>query len=419
MSALPSPAPHRNDWRRTILLFAVTGLVESLAFGHLSAFTPLLLKELHVAPLAVPRWTGILSSLGFVFGLPLLPFWGVWADRYGRKIIIIRSSVFAALIYALTGLSQNVEMVAFARFLGGFVLGNTGVMMAVQADITPRERLGSAVAIISAGSPVGMALGPILGGQIVDHYGVRLLLLLDAGLTALVVLALILLLHEEPRKVNRAQGTRAGAAEALRAIVHTPRVVGLFLAVFLMAYGLSLAQPYVPILIERLYRGRHLASTIGTVMTLAGITMALATPFWGRLGDRHGYLRIMRLCAGVVALTLVGQALAGAVWQVGVWRAAQGLCQGGIGALAMVLLALYAPRDRRSSILTLSLLPQQLAWFLAPLTGSLIAPFALRVTFWGGALALLLGLMASLRLPAPSHEDAVIERLSEKISDDD
>src|SRR5688500_20193420 len=112
-----------------MVLFALTGLVESLAFGHLSAFTPIYLRELNVPEPAIPHWTGVLSALAFVIGLPLLPFWGVWADRYGRKLIIVRSSVVAAMVFALTAASSDVYMLAVTRLLAGFVIGNTGVMM--------------------------------------------------------------------------------------------------------------------------------------------------------------------------------------------------------------------------------------------------------------------------------------------------
>lgn len=384
-----------------MILFAVVGLTESLAFGHLSAFTPLFLSELHVPPQAVPYWTGILSAMAFVIGLPLLPFWGVWADKYGRKLIILRSSVFAAIIYALSAASRDVYMLALARMLGGFVLGNTGVMLAVQADITPRKRLGTSIAIISAGSPVGVAIGPYFGGLIVREMGIRTLLYLDALLTLLVVIALIVMLHEEPRVAVPNRSTRTGVLEALRAIAQTPPVTILFLVVFLGAFGMNMAQPFVPILIERLYLGpkQDIAPTIGAVLTLWGITMAVTTPFWGRLGDRVGYLQMVRLGLFAVSVTLIGQAMAGFVWQVGVWRAGQGMFQGGLGALAMVLLTLYTPHDRRSSVLVLSLLPQQLSWFLGPMAGSLLSKIGLLAPFWAGAAAIMAGWVLSFRLP--------------------
>lgn len=395
---------HRNDWRRTIILFAATGLIESLAFGHLSAFTPIYLRELRVPPTAIDHWTGVLSALGFVLGLPLLPFWGVWSDRYGRKIIIIRSSVFAAIVYGLSAAAGNVYGLAFARFLGGFVLGNTGVMMAVQADITPRDRLGRAVAIISAGSPVGMAIGPILGGTIIRDHGVRSLLWLDTGLTALIVVALIIFLKEEPREPRPAQTTREGVSEALHAIFHLPAVRRLFAVTFFLAFGISMAQPYAPLLIEAIFQGprNELAPAIGRVLTFSGIAMAISTPFWGGLGDRVGYLRVLRLCGVAAAAALAGQAVAISIGQMAVLRAAQGIFMGGLGALAMVLLANYSPPDKRSSILTLSLLPQQLSWFLGPLAGAAVAAASLRSVFWLASVALLMGVALSFRL---THEE--------------
>ncbi len=394
-------SPHRNDWRRTVALFALTSLVESLAFGHLSAFTPLYLRQLHVVPGAIPFWTGLLSATAFVIGLPLLPFWGVWADRHGRKLIIIRSSVFAALIYACSAASRDVWMLAGSRLLGGFVFGNTGIMMALQSDITPRERLGTAVALISAGSPVGMAVGPYAGGLVAERWGIRALLYADAALTMLVVVALAILLREEPAAFPAPASTWEGVLHALRGILHNPAVAALFGTVFLVSLGMSMGNPYVPILVERIYGAKDVAPKIGLVLTVAGIAMAVSTPLWGRIGDRRGHLETWRLCIAVTGVALCGQALARSLWSLGGWRALQGVCQGGLGALAVVLLAFYTPRDRRASVMNLSLLPQQLAWFLGPLAGAGLSGVALTAPFWGGAVALALGGAASMRLPVP------------------
>jgi len=71
-AAVPGPAPApANDWRTLLLLFTLAGAVESQAFGHLGAFTPLFLQQLQVPPAQIPTWTGVLSALGFVLGLPL------------------------------------------------------------------------------------------------------------------------------------------------------------------------------------------------------------------------------------------------------------------------------------------------------------------------------------------------------------
>ncbi len=384
-----------------MLLFALTGLVESLAFGHLSAFTPIYLRELKVPEQAIPHWTGVLSALAFVIGLPLLPFWGVWADRYGRKLIIIRSSVIAAAVFALTAASSDVYMLAVTRLLAGFVFGNTGVMMAMQADITPRERLGTTVAIVSAGSPVGMAVGPYLGGLTVERWGVSALLYADAALTMAMAAALVVFLREEPRTANPPDSMRAGVVDALRGIVNTPYVSRLFLCVFVISMGMSASGAYAPLLVEKVYRGPDLAEKVGVVLTATGIAMAVFTPLWGPVGDRRGHLQVLRLCALAVSATFAAQAAAGALAALTLFRFLQGAFTGGMGTMSTVLLAQYAPVEKRASLLNLSLLPQQLAWFLGPLAGAGLAHFSIRVTFWAAAGALLLGWLLALRLPRP------------------
>lgn len=401
---------HRNNWRVTILLFAVTGVIESLAWGHLGAFTPLYLEELRVPHGQIAAWTGVMSALGFVIGLPLLPFWGVWAQRYGRKPIIIRSSVAGAVMFALAAASRDVWMLAATRFLGGLVLGNTGVMMAVQAEITPRQKLGSAVAIVSAGSPVGMTIGPFLGGQVIGAIGIRGLLILDSVLTVVIAAMLTLFLREEPRCAPP-EGTREGIVAAFRVIRDTPAIFSVFVAVFLMNYGLNIAQPYLPLLLQRLYMGpaSGLAPLIGLVLTYSGFAMAVGTPCWGPLGDRAGYLRMLQLCGVVLAVALAGQSLSTGVAGVRNWRIIQGLCQGGVNSLATVLLALHAPKRRRETVLTLSLLPAQVGWFIGPLSGSAVSLLGLGWTFRVGAVCMALGCVASARIPLspPAVSDEV------------
>ena len=395
---------HRNDWRRTMVLFALTGLVESLAFGHLSAFTPIYLRELRVPEYGIAHWTGVLSALSFVIGLPLLPFWGVWADRYGRKLVIIRSSVVAAAVFALTAASTDVYMLAFGRLLSGFVFGNTGIMMAMQADITPRDRLGTTIAIVSAGSPVGMAVGPYLGGLAVERWGIRGLLYFDAALTMVLVLALIAFLREEPRRAPAPASLKEGVTDALRGIFLTPHVPALFLSIFLFALGNSAAGPYAPLLVEKLYRGPDLARVVGEVLTAFGITMAVFTPLWGPIGDRRGHLNVFRVCAAVGAVCLGGQAAAATLAALTVFRAIHGAFQGGLSAMSTVLLASYTPVARRASLLNLSLLPQQIAWFLGPLLGAGLAQFSIAAPFWAAAAAMTLGLLLAARLPRPGPD---------------
>ncbi len=392
-----------------LVFFVLAGIVESQAFGHLGAFTPLFLQELNVPAADIPTWTGLLSGLGFVIGLPLLPFWGVWADRFSRKLIIVRSAYVEGVLFTVAALSPNVWVLAFARFLAGFVLGNTGVMLALLADVTPRKRLGLAVGLASAGFPIGASIGPLAGGLIVQHAGVRVLLGIDAGASACIGLLLTLVIVEAPR-IARARRT---VAELLRTaasdIIHTPIVVRLFALYFLAMFGTALAVPFVPIVLQALYTsGRSgppalLPTVLGATLTGAGIAMAITTPLWGRLGDTVGRWRVLPICIAAVALTLAAEALAPTLPPFQAAIVAAGLFQGGIATTILALLATLTPEDRRATVLNFSLLPSQLSWFLGPIAGAAIASIALRLPFAVGAVFTCAALAMALYQARDTH----------------
>ncbi|HEX9069428.1 MAG TPA: MFS transporter [Ktedonobacterales bacterium] len=410
---------HRNDWRLLLALFLLAGIVESQSFGHLGAFTPLFLGQLHVSPDQVGTWTGILSALGFVIGLPLLPFWGVWAEKFSRKLIIVRSAYVEALILTLAGLSPNVWALALARFLSGFVLGNTGVMLALLADVTPRKRLGFAVGLASAGFPIGSSVGPYLGGLITQHYGVRTLLVVDGVASLAIGLLLTLLLRDEPRIAQVTRSAGMMIRQAASDIVTSPVVSRLFILYFLAMFGGALAQPFVPLLLTKLYLGEpgaHLdlvPTMIGTSLTLAGVAMALATPIWGRLGDLVGRWRILPVCLAMVTVYLAVASVAGTLLTAQAAIVVNGLFLSGVPTTILALLATLTPRDRRASVLNFSLLPSQLSWFLGPFVGAGLVAFGLRVPFAVGAVfaagACGVAVVLARRLGATSAEVSAAE----------
>src|SRR5579859_1172919 len=388
------PGTAWTDWRKLLVVFTLAGIVESQAFGHLSAFTPLFLQQLHVAQREIPAWTGILAALGFVLGLPLLPFWGTWADRYSRKLIIVRSAYVECVLFTVAALSPNVWILAVARLLGGFVFGNTGVMLAMLADTTPRKKLGVAVGIASAGFPLGSSIGPFLGGLVAQGPGIRTLLVLDACLSAGMGLVLTVVVREERRAARTDSSVRELLRAAVRDVVASPVVVRLFTLYFVAMYGISLVAPFIPILLQHLYRGPAVGipSMIGATLTAAGIAMAVTTPLWGRMGDLIGRWLVLPVCLAGVAIGLGVEGLAGALvpFQGGI--VAVGLFQGGIGATVIALLALLASPDRRASILNFSLMPTQLSWFVGPITGAALFSLAPIFPFVAGVLMLLVAL---------------------------
>ena len=139
----PGPAPARptQDWRILVAVFWVTSMVEGLGVSQIFALLPTYLREMGVPDSERLAFVGIFSALIFVVGMPLVPLWGAWADKYSRKVVIVRSALVEAVVFAAVALAREPWQVALAMLLIGFQLGNTGVMLAGSA--TSRHAPGS------------------------------------------------------------------------------------------------------------------------------------------------------------------------------------------------------------------------------------------------------------------------------------
>ena len=139
-ATLVNPAPARpvQDWRILLAVFWVTSMVEGLGVSQIFALLPTYLRQMGVADQDRLAFVGIFSALIFVVGMPLVPLWGAWADKYSRKVVIIRSALVEAVVFAAVALAREPWQLAVAMLLIGFQLGNTGIMLAGIRDVTPR-----------------------------------------------------------------------------------------------------------------------------------------------------------------------------------------------------------------------------------------------------------------------------------------
>ena len=167
---MPSAVTGRRsgqDWRILLVVFWLTSMVESLGVSQVFALTPTYLRQMGVPEADRLAFVGLFSSLVFVVGMPLVPLWGVWADKYSRKAVIVRSALVEVVVFAGFALAQEPWQLAVSMLLIGFQLGNTGVMLAGLREVSPRRRVGAVMGVFGASSAIGMAAGPGPGRR--DH----------------------------------------------------------------------------------------------------------------------------------------------------------------------------------------------------------------------------------------------------------
>lgn len=358
-----------------LALFACTSLVESAGVSQILAFVPLQLRSMGMPAADVPRWVGILSALVFVLGLPIVPLWGVWADKYSRKAVIIRSALVEALVFGLIALSSEPWHLAGSFLLVGFQLGNTGVMLAMLRDVTPKHRLGATIALFGASSPLGFALGPALGGFLVDGLGASLSVMfaLSAALSLGVALLLAVGLREvrpERPPEGRIRDLAYGALRGVLSDVATRRLFMLF-GIALLAQ--QMARPFLPLLVERVHLAESgLASAIALVVGTASMAGALVSPVAGALGDRVGFRVMLGSALAGAGVALAAMPAAPSVLWLALIVVAFAASSAAVQAMIFGLLAIEVPPERRSATLNLVYLPLYLAGIIGPLIGGAV-----------------------------------------------
>ncbi len=354
-------------------------MVEGLGVSQVFAFLPSYLREMGVPAADRLPFVGLFGSLIFVVGAPFVPLWGVWADKYSRKAVIVRSALVEAVVFACVALSREPWQLALSVLLIGLQLGNTGVMLAGIRDVVPRHRLGTMIGIFGASGPIGFAAGPWLGGVLIDTLGFSIsgMFWVSSGLSVLTA-AIVWFGSREVRPevvpVGRVIDLAYGAVRGVLADPAVRRIFAIYGVAFLAN---QMSRPYQPVVVEQLVgTGPGLASAIGFVIGTAALAGAVTSPVGGMLGDRFGFKPVLigSLVGGAAALLAVTVAPGTDVLALAILAFAA--FNGTVGAMVFSLLATEVPAERRSATLNLVYLPLYAAGIVGPAAGAGVAAVA-------------------------------------------
>ncbi|MER5454958.1 MFS transporter [Micromonospora sp. NPDC002389] len=137
-----------------------------------------------------------INSYTLVFAGLLFTF-GVWGDRAGRRRMLLIGLVLFGLASLLSAYAQNPGQLIAARALMG--VGGAAIMPATLSIISnvfdPRER-GRAIGIWAGAVGLAVAIGPVLGGLLLEHFWWGSVFLINVPVTAFGVVLVALLVPE-------------------------------------------------------------------------------------------------------------------------------------------------------------------------------------------------------------------------------
>lgn len=384
-----------ESWKVNLISVWFGCFFTGLAISQILPFLPLYVSQLGVSSHeALSMWSGLTFSITFLVSAIVSPMWGSLADRKGRKLMLLRASLGMAIAILLQAYATNVWQLFLLRGLMGLTSGYIPNAMALVASQVPRERSGWAISTLSTAQISGVIGGPLMGGFLADHVGLRAVFFITALLLMVSFLVTFFLIKEGVRptisKAERLSG---------KAVFATLPYPGLMISLFVTTMVIQLCNgsigPILTLFIKSMAPdSNNIAFLSGMIAAVPGVSALMSAPKLGKLGDRIGTARILMATLIFAVVLFFAMSFVTSPFQLGVLRFLLGFADGAMLPAVQTLLVKYSSDQVTGRIFGYNQSFMYLGNVIGPLIGASVSAMAgFRWVFAATALVVLLNII--------------------------
>ncbi|SCC28698.1 multidrug efflux MFS transporter [Kosakonia oryziphila] len=366
-----------ESWKVNLISVWFGCFFTGLAISQILPFLPLYVAQLGVTSHeALSMWSGLTFSVTFLVSAIVSPMWGSLADRKGRKLMLLRASVGMAITILLQAFATNVWQLLILRGIMGLTSGYIPNAMALVASQVPRERSGWALSTLATAQISGVIGGPLMGGFLADHLGLRIVFIITALLLIVSFLVTLFLIKEGVRPTVK-KGERLSGKAVFSTLPYPALVISLFITTMVIQLCNGSIGPILALFIQSLSpHSTNIAFLSGLIASVPGVSALLSAPRLGKLGDRIGTSRILMgtlVCAVVLffAMSFVTSPL-----QLGILRFMLGFADGAMLPAVQTLLLKYSSDQVTGRIFGYNQSFMYLGNVIGPLMGASVSAMA-------------------------------------------
>ncbi len=239
-------------------------------------FQPIYLQQLGADPVQIGI---ILGAFGAVMTIAHIPA-GHLSDRIGRRPMIVASWVIGIIATLLMAVARSLPFFVVGVLLYGFT---AFVVSPLDSYTTAARGKWSVARAITYGSltfNAGAVLGPITGGWVGDHYGLRAVYFIAAGIFV-VSNVLVQFISAQPRD-------HVDPVNPPPSLLKNRRYISFLVIFFAVAFATYVPQPFTPNFLKN-QRALSL-SVIGQLGSIGYLGNSVLSTVLGRLEARLGFL---------------------------------------------------------------------------------------------------------------------------------
>ena len=270
---------------KIILLLSSAIFVSTLGLGLIGPLMPLYADSLGASGFLI----GLMFAGFSIARIITMPVFGKLADRWKRKpLLLIGLFAYMVLSFAYTGAENGVQLfwVRFFHGMAGSLV--LPIAMSIVGELSPMEREGRTMRIFSISIFVSFGIGPLIGGTLVDRFGMDMPFRVMGLLTAV---SFILLWVVYPSSFGDRKRRGENPIPYLT-ILRSRRVQALMVFRVMITFSRGVIVPFLPLLAMQYGAS---VSTTGLLLTSSFLITALLQSVTGAMADRYSRVKLILL----------------------------------------------------------------------------------------------------------------------------
>jgi MFS transporter, DHA1 family, multidrug resistance protein len=362
----------KEQWRKNLYVIAISEFIVLIGFSLFMPFFPLYMQQLgNLDHEAAALWVGITQGCAGLAMFISSPIWGMLADRWGRKPMLLRAQFGGAIAVGLMTIAPNMYLLVGCRVFQGLFTGSVSAASAMVAAMTPREKLPFAMGILMAACLAGQTLGQFLGGLMADTFGYQTTLIITSILLASGGVIVLTMIKEDFKRPVESQSS---PFKSLFKLAFSKQILPLLLVLSALSIGPQISSPVLPLIISNLSSGGGAATASGAAYALLGIVAAISSLVFTRVYKRFNIRTILVFCCIGTGLLFLPPLFAHTPMQLIILIGITGLLNGGIMITTNSLVSLTVPVTKQGIAYGLSQSASSLGGGIGPFIGGSLVP---------------------------------------------
>lgn len=276
--------------------------------GMVSPLLPIFAEDMGASGI----WLGLAFSGFALTQTPLMPVFGRWSDRRGRRPFLAAGLAVYVLVAIGMALAPNFYILVVMRIISGIGAALLfPIAMAYAGEISPPGEEGAFMGVFNIAFYTGWGIGPLMGGALSDSIGMDAAFLSQA---VLATIAMIIVLAKLPESANRGGGEDDPAVTMVQMMRQAP-IRALFSFQVVWAFNSGIALSFVAVYLSDELDAA--AAVVGLVISTRVVLNGVLQAPGGRLADRWNRTLMMSiglLAAGAATFAIPSMGSVTLVW---------------------------------------------------------------------------------------------------------